>query len=70
MSVWGENTSTNPTSTSSTWVRKSVTASSTLSVVDSSTPRMLMTASTTITNAPAMMSPGEGRSGAQNSPPM
>ena len=29
-----------------------------------------MTASTTITNAPAMMSPGEWRSASQNSPPM
>ena len=29
-----------------------------------------MTASTTITIAPAMMSPGEERSGSQNRPPM
>ena len=47
-----------------------MTASSTLSVVDSLTPRTLMTASTTITIAPATMSPGEERSGSQNSPPM
>ena len=69
-SVCGESTSAPPISTSSTWVRKSVTASVTLSVVDSLTPRTLMTASTTITNAPAMMSPGEWRSSSQNSPPM
>ena len=67
--IVGENTRKNPISTSSTWVRKSVTASSTLSVVDSLTPRTLMTASTTITNAPATMSPGEWRSSSQNSPP-
>ena len=47
-----------------------MTASSTFSVVDSLTPRTLMTASTTITSAPAMMSPGEWRSSSQNSPPM
>ena len=41
-----------------------------MSVVDSLTPRTLMIASTTITNAPATMSPGEERSGSQNSPPM
>ena len=48
---------------------KSMTASRTLTPVDSLTPKTLIAASTAITTQPAMMSPGEWRSASQNSPP-
>ena len=41
-STSGESTSTAPTTTSSSWVMKSMTASSTLTPVDSLTPKMLI----------------------------
>ena len=69
-SVSGESTSAAPTSTSSTWVRKSTTARRMFTPADSLTPTTLITASTAITTAPTMMSPGAERSGSQNSPPM
>ena len=49
---------------------KSMTASSTLTPVDSLTPTTLIPASSAMTIAPTTMSPGEWRSGSQNSPPM
>ena len=69
-SVSGEKHEHAPTSTSSSWVRKSATASRTLTPADSLTPKTLIAASTAITPAPKMMSPGADRSGSQNSPPM
>jgi len=49
---------------------KSMTASSTLTPVDSLAPNTLIAARTMITIAPPMMSPGEWRSASQKSPPM
>ena len=59
-----------PTSTSSSCVMKSTTASRMLTPADSLTPITLIAASTAMTPAPKMMSPGAERSGSQNSPPM
>ena len=47
-----------------------MTASRMLTPVDSLAPNTLIAASTAITMQPAMMSPGEERSGSQNRPPM
>ena len=68
-SVSGESTRKTPTSTSRSWVAKSTTASRMLTPVDSLAPKTLIAASVTITMQPATMSPGEERSGSQNSPP-
>ncbi len=68
-SVSGESTRKTPTSTSSSCVAKSMTASRMLTPVDSLAPNTLIAASTAITPQPKMMSPGEERSGSQNSPP-
>ena len=68
--VCGENTSTRPTHTISTWVQKSITASTRFTPIDSSTPRMLIAASTKIATMPAITSPGGCSSAGQNSPPM
>ena len=71
-SVSGLNTSTAPIATSSSWVRKSTTASVTLIPVDSLAPNTFTAASTAITTAAAMMSPGLERRASANSntPPM
>ena len=71
-SVSGENTSTAPIATSSSWVRKSTTASVTLIPVDSLAPNTLTAASAEITTTAATMSPGLVRSPSANSntPPM
>ena len=71
-SVSGENTSTAPITTSSSWVRKSTTASVTLIPVDSLAPSTLTAASSEITTAAAMMSPGLvlSASAKSNTPPM
>ena len=66
----GSSTITRPISTSRSWVRKSTTARVTLMPVDSLAPKTLMPASRATTSAPTTMSPGEWRSGSQNSPPM
>ncbi len=54
----GSRTRTAPTITSSTWVRKSTTASVTLIPVDSFAPKTLTPASRAMTTQAAMMSPG------------
>ena len=61
-----------PSTTSSSCVRKSITASVTLIPVDSLAPNTLTAASTAITTAAAMMSPGLVRrlSANANTPPM
>ena len=66
ISVSGENTSTRPTITSSTWVRKSATAKNTFTPVDSLAPRMFTSPRITTTTIPATMSPGDSPSGSQN----
>jgi hypothetical protein len=68
-SVPGEKTRKSPASTSRSWVAKSMTASRMLTPVDSFAPNTLMAASTAMTRQPATMSPGDERSGSQNSPP-
>ena len=65
-STEGENTSTRPTSTRTTWVKKSATANSTFTLADSLTPRTFTSASTTTTTIPPTMSPGDSPSGSQN----
>ncbi len=66
ISMSGENTSTMPTTTSTTWVKKSATAKNTFTPVDSLTPRMFTTARTITTTIPPTMSPGDSPSGSQN----
>ena len=68
-SVSGDRIRKIPTSTSSSWVMKSMIASATFTPADSWTPRTLMTLRTTITPMPKKMSPGEWRSAGQNRPP-
>ena len=68
--VCGENTRIPPTTTSSSWVEKSVNARMMLSRAASLTPTTLIADSTTITPIPKMTSPGEVFSAGQNSPPM
>ena len=60
-SVCGESTSTVPITTSSTWVMKSVSASTTFRPAASLTPTTLIAHSTAITPMPKTMSPGEVR---------
>ena len=62
-------TSTAPTITSSTWVRKSTTARPMFRPADSLAPMTLIAARIAMMIAPAMMSPGECRSGAQKTLP-
>ncbi len=69
-STSGDSTMKTPISTSSSCVAKSITASSTLTEVDSSVPRTLSAISASTTIAPPMTSPGACRSSSQNSPPM
>ena len=61
----GEKISAKPSSTSSAWVAKSITASSTLSLAASLTPTMLMATSSAITAAPTTTSHGFCFSGDQ-----
>ena len=70
ISVWGENTRIRPTITISTWVQKSITASTRFTPTDSSTPRTLIAASTTMTTIPPITSPGGCPRPLQNRPPM
>ena len=70
ISVCGENTSTPPTSTSSSWVPKSVIARPMFSAAASLTPTTLIEHSNATTPIPKMMSPGEVFSTGQNRPPM
>ena len=72
-SIWltsrsGSSTSTTPTTTSRTWVRKSATAKKTFTPADSLAPTMFTTASTTTTKIPTTMSAGDSPSGSQNTP--
>ena len=67
--VWGEKTRNRPAMTSSSWVRKSVTASATLTPADSLTPTTLIALRTPITKMPKKMSPGECCRAGQNRPP-
>jgi hypothetical protein len=67
-SVEGDSTSTTPTITSNTWVRKSATARKTFTPADSFTPTTFSTTSTVTTTTPPTMSPGEDFSGSQNTP--
>ena len=71
-SVSGLKTSTAPIATSRSWVRKSTTASVTLIPVDSLAPNTFTPASSAMTTAAAMMSPGLERSDSAkaNTPPM
>ena len=61
-SVCGEKTSTSPTTTSSSWVRKSTTASRMFTPADSLTPTTLTRLRTTTTPMPKTMSAGLWRS--------
>ncbi len=69
ISVCGEKTRNIPTSTSSSCVAKSSSASVMLTPADSLTPMTFTSDSTITTPMPKMMSPGDERSGSQNSPP-
>ena len=71
-STSGEKMITAPISTSSSWVRKSTTASVTLIPVDSFAPNTLTAASSAMTTTAATMSPGLVRSASANAntPPM
>ena len=71
-STSGEKMTIAPISTSSSWVRKSTTASVTLIPVDSFAPNTLIPASRAMTTTAAMMSPGLVRNASANSntPPM
>ena len=67
-SVSGDSTSTAPTITSTTWVRKSVMARKTFSLADSWTPKTFSATSTATTPIPATMSAGDSPSGSQKTP--
>ena len=71
-SVSGEKMITAPITTSSSWVRKSSTASVTLIPVDSLAPNTFTAASSAITTQAAIVSPGPCRSDSakSNTPPM
>jgi hypothetical protein len=63
--ISGENTSTNPSRTSSTCVAKSATARKMLTFADSWIPTMFRSTSSTITTIPKTTSHGFCRNGAQ-----
>ena len=58
-STSGLKTRKTPATTIASWLRKSTTASTTLTVTASLTPRTLTSASSAISTMPKTMSPGE-----------
>ena len=66
--ISGEKTSTIPTTTSTTWVRKSATARNTFRPADSLTPTTFSATRITTTAMPPKMSAGDSPSGSQNTP--
>ncbi len=63
--ISGLSTRKTPMPTSTTWVARSATASTRLSLADSCEPRMLRKARAAIRTAPPTMSPGASPSGSQ-----